>query len=504
MSEATEAPPAENPAGQVETRGARALQIREQQPPLLAKFEAASTQEKIRALLPSTLSFDRFARLTVGLIYRQPELSECDPVSFFSCLSDCALIGIYPEAVTGKCYLIPRWNKKLKRKVCTLLVGYKGLREIALRSPEILDLWTGVVRNGDTFRIIRAPRQELQHEPMPQETGEIVGIYSIAALRNGLTSFEWMTIGDLEKVRNQSQAGLEAWQVESSPWSTWFTEMARKTVFRRHFKSLPIRSEDQEVLTKEAEGEERAIKNVTATVEGPSEPSGEAPASRPEMPARRGGARAVAEAAQPALPAPSEPSGTPEEAPKPEPAKPTAPAAGVSTPAPTRRRPAAATVAPATPPPAESSPPAAVEAAKTVSKTVSTPPPAASGPIGEKSKCPEIAPGVTLAGFHGKAWPQVIQFEVVEAVAAPYGSKSALVDIKVTADGYKGHVFCMEGAALNEQGAPMLTSKILKPGALLEANWNAVPRSTGGVTNYTRPPVIVISAIDVQKEDSTF
>ena len=306
MPEATEAPPAENPAGQVETRGARALQIREQQPPLLAKFEAASTQEKIRALLPSTLSFDRFARLTVGLIYRQPELSECDPVSFFSCLSDCALIGIYPEAVTGKCYLIPRWNKKLKRKVCTLLVGYKGLREIALRSPEILDLWTGVVRNGDTFRIIRAPRQELQHEPMPQETGEIVGIYSIAALRNGLTSFEWMTIGDLEKVRNQSQAGLEAWQVESSPWSTWFTEMARKTVFRRHFKSLPIRSEDQEVLTKEAEGEERAIKNVTATVEGPSEPSGEAPASRPEMPARRGGARAVAEAAQPALPAPSE------------------------------------------------------------------------------------------------------------------------------------------------------------------------------------------------------
>ena len=78
------------------------------------------------------------------------------------------------------------------------------------------------------------------------------------------------------------------------------------------------------------------------------------------------------------------------------------------------------------------------------------------------------------------------------------------MDIKVTADGYKGHVFCMEGAALNEQGAPMLTSKILKPGALLEANCNAVPRSTGGVTNYTRPPVIVISAIDVQKEDSTF
>lgn len=221
----------------------------------LSVWSLDTTQQKIQALVPASLSWDRFKRLATSLIQRNPKIADCEPVSLMSVFSDCATIGVYPDPVTGKAYIIPRFNKKKQCLEATLLVGYRGLRDIALRSPDIVDLWTGVVRRGDTFKMVRAPRQELIHEPLPEESGEVIGCYSIAALRNGLTNFEWMPIGALDKIKNEALKGQDDWKVESSPWTLHETEMNRKTVLRRHFKSLPLRSEDQEAAAKEVDVE---------------------------------------------------------------------------------------------------------------------------------------------------------------------------------------------------------------------------------------------------------
>lgn len=221
----------------------------------LSVWSLETTQQKIQALVPTSLSWDRFKRLATSLIQRNPKIAECEPVSLMSVFSDCAVIGVYPDPVTGKAYVIPRFNKQKQQLEATLLVGYKGLRDIALRSPDIIDLWTGVVRKGDVFTMRRAPRMELVHEPLPEETGEIVGCYSIAQLRNGGCNYEWMPIGELNKIKGQALNGLADWKVESSPWTLHETEMNRKTVLRRHFKSLPLRAEDQEAAAKEVDVE---------------------------------------------------------------------------------------------------------------------------------------------------------------------------------------------------------------------------------------------------------
>ncbi len=277
----------------------------------LAIWASQTTQEKIRALIPKSMDWDRFARLTTSLINRNPKLAECDSVSFFAALSDCATIGVYPDPVTGKAYLIPRRRKDGSLEA-TLLVGYKGLRDIALRSPAIADLWTGVVRTGDVIRLVRAPRMELVHEQDPACDGEVLGFYSCARLADGGCSWEWMANAEVETVRNQVLAGIrEEWKREQSPWVTSREEMGRKTVMRRHFKSLPIRSEDMEVLQREMDDDIGGMKRAEeATDEGAGSgaasqrpavpmPMKGAASQRPAVPMPMKGAAALAATAQP-------------------------------------------------------------------------------------------------------------------------------------------------------------------------------------------------------------
>lgn len=449
---------------------------------LLAVWDRPDTQEKIRALLPPTMSFDRFSRLTVSLLNRNPQLAEAargDPVSFFMCLNDCALIGVYPDPVTGKAYLIPRWNSKKQRQEVTLLVGYKGLRSIALRSPDIVDIWTGVVRNGDVFKLVRAPRQEITHEIAPEETGEIIGYYSCAALKSGLTSFEWMTVADIEKVKAQAMDKLKDWQKEQSPWKTWESEMARKTVLRRHFKNLPIRDEDQEAIERE---HDREMKRVT---EDPDQGAAAAlltngaPSGRAELPARRGSARAAAEVAE-----------TPEATPAPA-------SQGEDS---TRKNENAAEPAAVVPPAAavEAEAPKATEQKPAETKTRTNK--KAEEPKPVEKVAPDVAPGVNLAGFHGKAWPQVLRLTIraIDRLAVtPAGRPVAIITAE--AEGHQGALkfVTFEGVALGADRKPAINSPLLEVGREIEANVKANLRpkpdpadKAKTVLNYDEPPAL--------------
>jgi recombination protein RecT len=480
----TQAPAADQaPQGQpITPTGATALAVRNQPPPLMKLWESASTQQKMQALIPKELSHDKFKRLVVSLLYRQPELSECDPVSVFSCISDCATMGMYPDVVSGKVYFIARWNKKLKRKVCTILVGFKGLRDLALQSPEILDIWPGVVREGDEFSMIRAPRQEIHHKPEIRETGQIIGFYSCAALKSGLTSFDWLPLSKVEETRDRAFNGLEQWQKDQSPWTSYFEEMGKKTAIRRHFKSLPLTETAREAAEAEEKTEERAIRNVTPEAEaGTPEPQAE-PTGRPTVPPRRGGAKAAA-ASEPSTPeTPSqEPAGEPQAEPAkpaPEPEKPPQTTPPVSTPAPTRRRAAAATGAPTAPPPSAETPP--------------PPPP-------RRPSYPQIAPGVTYEGFHGKAWPQVIVFELLEITPKLVNGIKPYLAMKVkVGDKFTGDVCAFEGAGLAKDKTAMVAKPFLQAGAMIEATFEAQGRAkvdpaTGDqVADYSRPPALML------------
>jgi recombination protein RecT len=127
-----------------------------------------------------------------------------------------------------------------------LIIDYKGLVALARRSGEISDIHADVVCANDEFVYSFGSEGTLKHIPYIRgERGEVIAVYSFAKLKDGSSSYEVMSVKEIDAIRNRSRAKT------SGPWVTDWNEMAKKTVFRRHSKWLPVSSEFQEAIDKD-------------------------------------------------------------------------------------------------------------------------------------------------------------------------------------------------------------------------------------------------------------
>ena len=78
----------------------------------------------------------------------------------------------------------------------------------------------------------------------------------VITFKDGTKQCDVMTKGEIDAIRKRSRAS------GSGPWVTDYNEMAKKTVFRRLSKWLPLSAEIREVV--EAD-DEHAMKDVTPT-----------------------------------------------------------------------------------------------------------------------------------------------------------------------------------------------------------------------------------------------
>jgi len=187
--------------------------------------------------LPKHLKPDRFARIALTALNKNPRLLVCTKESLLGCLLDCSQLGIEPDGRNA--HLIPYGDK------CTLIIDYKGLVALARRSGEIADIHADVVFENDDFTYSFGTDSRLLHKPALKSKGEPIAAYSYVRLKDGSSSYEVMNIDEIDAIRKRSRAG------NSGPWVTDWNEMAKKTVFRRHSKWLPVSSEFQEAIDKD-------------------------------------------------------------------------------------------------------------------------------------------------------------------------------------------------------------------------------------------------------------
>ncbi len=190
-----------------------------------------SYQEQFRMALPKLITPERFTRVALTAINKTPKLAECTQESLLACLLDCAALGIEPDG--RRAHLIPYGTK------CTLIIDYKGIAELVRRSGDVATLHAGIVYPSDDFDYAFGTGQFLRHKPSLAPRGEEKPIlaYSYVKLKDGQEDFDVMSIEDVEKIRGRSRSG------SAGPWVTDFDEMAKKTVFRRHSKWLPLSPE---------------------------------------------------------------------------------------------------------------------------------------------------------------------------------------------------------------------------------------------------------------------
>jgi recombination protein RecT len=189
---------------------------------------------QIAKALPNHMSPERFQRIALTLTQKSPKLLNCTQESLFNCLLELAPLGLEPDG--RRAHLIPRGDK------CTLIIDYKGIAELMRRNGEVAYIHCDVVGEHDHFNYRFGTGGRLEHVPATGDRGRIIGAYSFIRLKDGTEEYEFMSFEEIERIRERSKAGNDG------PWVTDWNEMAKKTVFRRHSKTLPLSPEMRDVI----------------------------------------------------------------------------------------------------------------------------------------------------------------------------------------------------------------------------------------------------------------
>lgn len=187
---------------------------------------------QISLALPKHATADRFLRVALTQIRRNPKLMDCTKESLLGAIVQSAQLGLEPDGMTGFAYLVPYGRE------CTLIPGYKGLMSLA-RNAGIGRISARVICKNDDWDFEEGLNPRLFHKPnLKGERGEPILYYATANFRQGgeLAAYEVMTLAEIEAVMNRSKAAKSGF----SPWKTDFDAMAKKTVIRRMLKTAPV------------------------------------------------------------------------------------------------------------------------------------------------------------------------------------------------------------------------------------------------------------------------
>ncbi|HEJ2203269.1 TPA: recombinase RecT, partial [Pseudomonas aeruginosa] len=115
------------------------------------------TDPKIKAqmalALPKHMTADRLARIALTEIRKVPALAKCNQESFLGAVMQCAQLGLEPGNALGHAYLLPFGNGKAKDGLSNvqLIIGYRGMIDLARRSGQIVSLTARTVHQNDQF-----------------------------------------------------------------------------------------------------------------------------------------------------------------------------------------------------------------------------------------------------------------------------------------------------------------------------------------------------------------
>lgn len=201
-------------------------------------------KKQLALAVPKHLNADRMARIAATEVRKNKALLNTEPTSFLGSVMQAAQLGLEPGSALGQAYLVPYGNQ------CQLIIGYKGMIDLARRSGQVLSLNAYAVREGDDFSFQLGLKPDIHHVPSLEADRikkPITYVYAVATLKGGGYQFEVMSRAEVEAVRAKAKS--------KNIWTNYFEEMAKKTVIRRLFKYLPVSIEALEITNADAKRE---------------------------------------------------------------------------------------------------------------------------------------------------------------------------------------------------------------------------------------------------------
>lgn len=153
------------------------------------------------------------------------KLLNCTPQSFYAAAHQAAILNLQPGPME-EVYLVP-YGKK-----ASLIIGYKGMLELARRHPAVLKVTAKVIYKDDHFESDEATGMIDHKSPLSgkKTDEEIIGAYCRAVIIGSDEPISLvMNLDQIEERRKRSAAA------QGNFWQNDYAAMARKTVIRALF-----------------------------------------------------------------------------------------------------------------------------------------------------------------------------------------------------------------------------------------------------------------------------
>ncbi|WP_127524636.1 recombinase RecT [Mesorhizobium sp. Z1-4] len=204
-------------------------------------------EQAFASSLPAHIPMERFKRVVLRAVQKDPNLLNADRVSLLSAAMDAANDGLLPDGREGAMvvYNTKQGNGWIKKVQWMPMIF--GILKKVRNSGELKALSVRIVYGGDQFRHwIDENGEHLHYEAADNPDKSIFRRAFAQALTNsGGVYLEVMDAEDIEKVRNVSRAK------DKGPWVDWFEEMAKKTVLRRLAKRLPMSTDLDDLMRRD-------------------------------------------------------------------------------------------------------------------------------------------------------------------------------------------------------------------------------------------------------------
>lgn len=200
--------------------------------PTLA-MQISQQQSEIERALPTHLKHnaEAFVRAAITVCKQTPALAKCDPVTILGGLMTASSLGLELGPL-GHAYLVPYGSK------AQLVIGYKGIIDLAWRSDRLLSIEARAVKANDHFEFSYGLGAKLEHTPtLDGDRGATIAYYGVAQFKGGGSYFVVLSKSDIDEHRKRSKSS------SNGPWVTDYDAMACKTCIRVMQPYLPLTSE---------------------------------------------------------------------------------------------------------------------------------------------------------------------------------------------------------------------------------------------------------------------
>lgn len=201
------------------------------------KEQVAKMGGEFGKALPGHITPEKFVRTAQTAIALTRNIEKVkNPASLLAACSKAASDGLILDG--REAALVVDYNGDVQYRPMM-----RGLLKLAYNSGEIKSLVVETVCENDTFDYspTRSDEPIIHKIDLKGERGQVYAVYALAVLKDGGVVFEVMTMADVHRIRDRSDAwkAFKNGKIKSTPWSTDEGEMSRKTVFRRLSKYLP-------------------------------------------------------------------------------------------------------------------------------------------------------------------------------------------------------------------------------------------------------------------------